>query len=60
MAGYREALTNGQLWPADPIEARHLLDFFLLDKGIYEITYELANRPNWLRVPLLGVQRILS
>jgi maltose alpha-D-glucosyltransferase/alpha-amylase len=60
MAGYREALTNGQLWPADPGEAQHLLDFFLLDKGIYEITYELANRPNWLRVPLLGLQRILS
>jgi maltose alpha-D-glucosyltransferase/alpha-amylase len=60
LAGYHEALTAGQLWPADPTEAQRLLDFFLLDKVIYEIAYELANRPNWLRVPLLGLQRILS
>jgi maltose alpha-D-glucosyltransferase/alpha-amylase len=60
MAGYREALTGSQLWPAEPAEAQRLLDFFLLDKAIYEISYELANRPNWLRVPLLGLQRILS
>jgi maltose alpha-D-glucosyltransferase / alpha-amylase len=60
MTGYREALTAGQLWPHDPAEAQRLLDFFLLDKAIYEINYELANRPNWLRVPLLGLQRILS
>jgi maltose alpha-D-glucosyltransferase/alpha-amylase len=31
-----------------------------LEKAIYEINYELANRPNWLRVPLLGLQRILT
>jgi maltose alpha-D-glucosyltransferase/alpha-amylase len=37
-----------------------LLDFFLLEKAFYEIEYELAHRPNWLRVPLAGTWRILS
>jgi maltose alpha-D-glucosyltransferase/alpha-amylase len=37
-----------------------MLNFFLLEKAFYEIEYELAHRPEWLRVPLMGVLRILS
>jgi maltose alpha-D-glucosyltransferase/alpha-amylase len=48
------------LWPAESELAERLLDFFLLEKGFYEIDYELANRPHWLHVPLAGVWRILS
>jgi predicted trehalose synthase len=33
-------------------------DFFLLEKVLYEILYELAHRPDWLRVPLAGFSRI--
>ena len=57
---YRETLTNAQLWPADPAAAERLLNFFLLEKAFYEIEYELAHRPEWLRVPLTGAIRILS
>jgi maltose alpha-D-glucosyltransferase/alpha-amylase len=60
MASYREALTHPLLWPADAAQSDRLLDFFLLEKAFYEINYELANRPNWLRVPLMGLQRVLS
>jgi maltose alpha-D-glucosyltransferase/alpha-amylase len=37
-----------------------MLDFFLLEKAFYEIEYELAHRPDWLRVPLAGTCRMLS
>jgi maltose alpha-D-glucosyltransferase/alpha-amylase len=37
-----------------------MLNFFLLEKAVYEIEYELAHRPEWLRVPLTGMIRILS
>jgi maltose alpha-D-glucosyltransferase/alpha-amylase len=37
-----------------------MLNFFVLEKAFYEIEYELAHRPEWLRVPLMGVLRILS
>jgi maltose alpha-D-glucosyltransferase/alpha-amylase len=60
LAGYREAMTDVRLWPAESELAERLLDFFLLEKGFYEIDYELANRPHWLHVPLAGVWRILS
>jgi len=60
LAGYREAMTNQRLWPADPYAAGDLLNFFLLEKAFYEIEYELAHRPDWLRVPLMGMLRVLS
>jgi maltose alpha-D-glucosyltransferase / alpha-amylase len=60
LASYREAMTAPRLWPADPRASDHMLDFFLLEKVVYEIEYELAHRPDWLRVPLSGMLRILS
>jgi maltose alpha-D-glucosyltransferase/alpha-amylase len=60
LAAYRDIMTNADLWPADPRDAEQMLNFFLLEKAFYEIEYELAYRPEWLRVPLTGVLRILS
>src|SRR5437762_2468879 len=59
LAAYREPMADQRLWPADPRAAERLLDFFLLEKAFYEIEYELAYRPEWLRVPLMGLLRIL-
>jgi maltose alpha-D-glucosyltransferase/alpha-amylase len=60
LAAYREFMVSPRLWPAEAGDAERLLDFFLLEKACYEIEYELAHRPDWLRVPLAGMQRILS
>jgi maltose alpha-D-glucosyltransferase/alpha-amylase len=60
LAGYREVMTDRRMWPADPHAANGMLGFFLLEKAFYEIEYELAHRPDWLRVPLTGMLRILS
>jgi maltose alpha-D-glucosyltransferase/alpha-amylase len=60
LAAYRETMTHQRLWPADPQAAGQMLNFFLLEKVLYEIEYELAHRPDWLRVPLTGALRILS
>jgi maltose alpha-D-glucosyltransferase/alpha-amylase len=59
LGAYREHLGVTRLWPSDQSEADRLLEFFVLEKAIYEIGYELANRPNWLGVPLLGAWRVL-
>jgi len=58
--GYREAMTNHRLWPADPRAAAGMLNFFLLEKAFHEIEYELSHRPDWLRAPLTSMLRILS
>jgi maltose alpha-D-glucosyltransferase/alpha-amylase len=43
---------------------QNLIDIFLIEKVAYEIRYEIANRPNWLQVPLRGLhllaQRLLA
>ena len=32
-----------------------MLAVFLLDKALYELSYEQNNRPTWMRVPLMGI-----
>jgi maltose alpha-D-glucosyltransferase/alpha-amylase len=39
---------------------RSLLDLFLIEKAAYEISYEAANRPTWIGVPLAGLTRLLT
>jgi maltose alpha-D-glucosyltransferase / alpha-amylase len=37
-----------------------MLDFYLLDKAIYELRYELNNRPEWVGIPLEGIRSRLD
>jgi len=52
---YRDELAETPLLPSDPRELATLLDVFLLEKALYELCYELDNRPTWAAVPLLGL-----
>ncbi len=57
---YRETIGDTGLWPADEAQAHALLDRFLLEKVLYEIEYELTNRPAWVRIPLEATLRMLQ
>jgi maltose alpha-D-glucosyltransferase / alpha-amylase len=59
LAAYGETINGSPVWPADQVSADKLLKFFLLEKALYEVEYELAYRPDWLRVPLKGTIKIL-
>jgi predicted trehalose synthase len=37
-----------------------MIDFFTLEKAVYEVNYELANRPGWVAIPLNGILRVLA
>jgi trehalose synthase-fused probable maltokinase len=41
-------------------EYQRLLDLFLLEKTLYEIRYEINNRPDWVQIPLRGLIELLS
>ena len=60
LAGYRETIAGCASYPADPAQAQRLLEFFILEKAFYEMSYELANRPAWVRIPLDGIRSILQ
>jgi len=34
---------------------RAMLDLFVLEKALYELRYELGNRPEWAAIPLQGI-----
>jgi maltose alpha-D-glucosyltransferase/alpha-amylase len=36
-----------------------LLNGYTLAKALYELVYELNNRPDWVRIPLSGVSQLL-
>jgi maltose alpha-D-glucosyltransferase/alpha-amylase len=46
--------------PRNRIDFQILLDIFLLEKAVYELSYELNNRPEWVRVPLHGILQLLE
>ncbi|MGQ0657811.1 MAG: hypothetical protein ACT4NU_06915 [Chromatiales bacterium] len=56
LQGYLEAAAD----PADPAAARALIDLFMLEKALYELRYELAHRPDWVKVPLRGLLAVLN
>jgi maltose alpha-D-glucosyltransferase/alpha-amylase len=56
---YFETAGQAPFVPRDPVQRGQLLDLFLLDKGLYELCYELNSRPDWVRIPLRGVLELL-
>ncbi len=55
LRSYIATMGDGGLLPKTLAERRVLLDTHLLDKAMYELMYELNNRPDWVRTPLLGI-----
>lgn len=44
----------------EPDDTTTLLNALILDKALYEVSYEVASRPTWVDIPLAGVRRILD
>jgi maltose alpha-D-glucosyltransferase / alpha-amylase len=57
---YLEVSGDANFIPIDREELALLLDLYLLDKAVYELGYELNNRPSWVRIPLDGISQLLQ
>jgi trehalose synthase-fused probable maltokinase len=55
---YLEVAGDAVFIPKTEKELHLILDTFLLDKAVYELAYELNNRPSWLRTPLVGISQL--
>jgi maltokinase len=51
---------DSALLPAGDAAILNLLTIFELEKAIYELQYELDNRPDWLAIPVAGITRLLD
>lgn len=59
LAGYLEAI-DAALIPPGPQAVEKLLTVFELEKAVYELRYELGNRPEWVSIPVAGIVRMLE
>jgi predicted trehalose synthase len=42
------------------VAIERLLTVFELEKSVYELRYELDNRPDWVVIPVAGIQRLIE
>jgi maltose alpha-D-glucosyltransferase/alpha-amylase len=60
LEAYLSDLEGSQLLPPPGEALKTLLDADLLGKAMYELGYELNNRPAWLRIPLQGILQMVN
>jgi maltose alpha-D-glucosyltransferase/alpha-amylase len=60
LKSYLETAGRANFITDDRSEFKVLLDAFVLEKAIYELGYELNNRPDWVGIPLHGIEQIIG
>ena len=59
LSSYVVAVGDCGVYPPEPGAGPALINFMALEKALYEVRYELNNRPDWVHIPLVGVLRLL-
>jgi predicted trehalose synthase len=59
LAAYH-AHVDAALLPAGADATAALLALFEIEKTVYELRYELQNRPDWIGIPVAGIIRLLE
>ena len=60
LRAYLRVTADARLFPEDPVEFERLLQVFLIEKAVYEVGYEMNNRPDWIAIPVHGILQILA
>ncbi len=57
--GYLQTV-DSTLLPSGQVAIERLLAVYELEKAVYELRYELDNRPDWVGIPVAGIQRLID
>ncbi|MEI6848197.1 MAG: maltose alpha-D-glucosyltransferase [Chlorobiaceae bacterium] len=57
---YFEKTRGSNIVPDNSKQREHLMRAYLMNKAVYELNYELNNRPEWVNIPLRGILKILE
>ncbi|HXF10281.1 MAG TPA: putative maltokinase, partial [Desulfuromonadaceae bacterium] len=57
---YRQTAGQARFMPQTDADLQVMMDAFLLRKAIYELGYELNNRPEWVGIPLQGIIELIE
>lgn len=60
LKSYLELMADTPVLPKDREDVKTILETYILDKAIYEVKYELNNRPGWVAIPLRSILSILA
>ena len=60
LSAYFKKMDNSELLETNNEEKQFLLKLHLLEKAIYELGYELNSRPDWVKIPLKGIESVLK
>ncbi len=60
LTGYHVGIGAAASLPREAAEVQNLLTLFQFEKALYELRYELDNRPNWVHVPIAGITSLLN
>jgi maltose alpha-D-glucosyltransferase/alpha-amylase len=60
LQAYLHTVDGSRLVPQDKEDLTTLLQVYILEKAVYELNYELNNRPDWVIIPIRGIKAILN
>ena len=60
LRAYLATVDGAPFVPSSREDLDLLLQTFALDKAVYELAYELNNRPDWVHIPLMGLLKLRS
>jgi maltose alpha-D-glucosyltransferase / alpha-amylase len=60
MRAYLETVEGSSFVPKSKDDLFILMRTFLLEKAIYELNYEINNRPDWVVIPLRGIKALMG
>jgi maltose alpha-D-glucosyltransferase/alpha-amylase len=60
LRSYLETAGDAPFIPKTRAETQAMLNAYLMDKAVYELGYELNNRPTWVRIPIWGMLQLLE
>jgi maltose alpha-D-glucosyltransferase / alpha-amylase len=60
MSAYLDTVKGSPFIPKDKSDLDILMTTFILEKAVYELNYELNNRPDWVIIPLKGIKDVIE
>ena len=60
LRAYLDRAGSAPFIPTTARELEVLLDALVLEKAVYELAYEVNNRPDWVKIPILGVTQLME
>ncbi len=57
---YTDKADGSEIIPEEKEDFKLLMEIFMLEKAVYELNYELNNRPEWVLIPLRGILSIIG